>query len=179
MSLDDKAWQTSVFKTHLGLVAVPLLPSPAPPLLLSPLPFITPTRATRPSSPSTAPIHQRAAITCRSALIDDPARPDVAAYQSLRRRQIQSLCLFMILWVLSCINVLVFITIQVLVTWYKTFFLYSVLSSMLKRFVVEVGLLCEYLKNTKMCLFIRQNPEVWFLTENGTFSLRLILVNFL
>lgn len=66
MSPDDKAWQTSLFGTHFGLVAS----LPAPISLFSPLLFIPPTRATQSSSLSTAPIHHHTAITCRCSVID-------------------------------------------------------------------------------------------------------------
>lgn len=93
MSLDGNAWQMSLFRTHLGLVA-----SKSPPPV--PLLFITSTRATQPSSPSTAPIHQHTAIICRCPVMNYFSRADVWAYQPLRKWQIRSLCLFMIIWAL-------------------------------------------------------------------------------
>lgn len=117
MSLDDKAWQTSLFRTHLGLVATPSHPSLSFPTLL----FVSPTRATQPSSPSTAPIHQRAAITCCSSVIDCFSWADVLAYRTLRKWQIRSLCSFMIMGVLFFLYISVYLM-QVCVVLYKKHF---------------------------------------------------------
>lgn len=117
MSLDDKAWQTSLFGTHLGLVVRP--PPPIP--FLSPLLFITPTRATQPSSLSTAPIHQHTAITCRRSVIDYFSCADVLAYQTLRKWQIRSLCPVMIIWVLL-FYILVFIQYKFVLCYIRSIF---------------------------------------------------------
>ncbi len=122
MSLDDKAWQTSLFGTHFGLVVhPPLLLHPPPISLLSPLLFITPTRATQSSSLSRAPIHQHTAITCRCSVIDYFSCADVLAYQTLRKWQIRSLCPFMIMG-LGFFYTLVFIRCKFVLCYIRSIF---------------------------------------------------------
>ena len=79
MSLDDRAWQTSLFGTHLGLVCNPPCPPTHPPISLL---FRTSTRATHPSSRSTAPIHQHTAINCQRSVTNYFPHADVLAYQT-------------------------------------------------------------------------------------------------
>lgn len=93
-SLDVPRWQTvtneSVQNTFRSRC---ILPPPPIPLL-----FITSTRATQPSSLSTAPIHQHTAITCLCPMINCFSCADALAYQTLRKWQIRSLCPFMIMF---------------------------------------------------------------------------------
>lgn len=99
-----------------------LLSPPSPPVpLLSPLLFITQTRATQSSSLSTAPIHQHTAITCCCSVIDYFSCADVLAYQTLRKWQIRSLCPFMIMG-LVFFYILVFIRCKFVLCYIRSIF---------------------------------------------------------